>query len=104
MLAVAIALEGGDVGLVEGGEMTDAVAEPARDDERVIGEPAGAIAVLPAAAIFERLRQIPVIEADPRLDAGGEHAIDKTLVEFQPLGVHRAAAFRQDARPTRRQP
>ena len=56
------------VGLVEGGEVPYPVAVAARDQGGVVGEPTRDIAVLPSAEIVQRLRQIPMIEAQPRLD------------------------------------
>ena len=44
----------------------DAVAERAAHQRRVLAEPPGDVAAAPAAAILQRLRQIPVVERDER--------------------------------------
>src|SRR5271170_3628494 len=103
VLAVAIALDTGAVGLVERRPALDPIAQSPHRQMRVIGEPGCRVAVLPAAAIFKRLWQVPMVEADPWLDTGSEHAVDQPIVEFQPLGVYPAATLGQDARPRRRQ-
>ena len=80
-----------------------AISEPPNRQMRVIGEPGGNIPVLPAAAMFERLRQIPVIETDPRLDVGSHDRVDEAVVEFQPFFVWLAPSRGEDARPSRGQ-
>src|SRR5512143_3201031 len=55
--------------LIEGGETLDPVTVAIGDQRGVVGKPADAIPRRPAAEIVERLRQVPVIEAEPRLDA-----------------------------------
>src|SRR6516225_3748003 len=70
---------------------------------RVVGKPGSDIPVLPAAAVLERLRQIPVVETNPRLDIGSHDRIDEPIVEFQSLLVWATPSFRQDARPRGRQ-
>src|SRR5918993_1108053 len=58
----------------------------------------------PAALVFERLRQVPVIEGRDRADAPGDEPVDEALVEPQPRLVRRAAASRLDAGPGDREP
>ena len=99
VLALAIALDAGGVGLVERRPMLDPVAEPPHGQLGIFGEPRRGVAVLPAAAVFERLRQIPMVETDPGLDPGGENAVDQAIVEFETLLVGHAPALGQDARP-----
>ena len=84
--------------------MLDPVAEPPHRQMRVFGKPMRGVAVLPAAAIFERLRQIPMVEADPGLDPGFHDAVDEFVVKFEPLEIGRTAPLGQDARPGGRQP
>src|SRR5690606_40527932 len=45
---------------------------------RIVGEPAGDVAIGPAAEIVERRGQVPVIERAERLDAGFEQADRKS--------------------------
>ena len=67
--------------LVEGGETLDAVAIAPRHQVGVLGEPIGDVSHGPAAAVLERLRQIPVIKAKPGFDFGGEQGVDQPVVE-----------------------
>ena len=48
----------------------------AKSAKRSIGRP-----VQPAAVVLERLRQVPVVERDHRLDPGLEEAVDEPVVE-----------------------
>src|SRR5579871_971469 len=98
MFAVAIALDAGAIGLVERCPVLNAVAEPPRRQQRIFGKPMGGVAVLPAAAVFERLRQVPVIQANPWLDAGFEHGVDQAIVEFETAMVELDPSLRQQAR------
>src|SRR5690606_25009317 len=66
---------------------------------RIVGEPAGDVAIGPAAEIVERRGQVPVIERAERLDAGFEQAVDEALVMVEPGLVHPTLAFREDAAP-----
>src|SRR6516165_9251520 len=66
VIAFAVALDARSVRLIEGRPMFHAISEPPNHQMRVIGEPGGNIPVLPATAMLKRLRQIPVIETDPR--------------------------------------
>ena len=75
--------------LVEGRKALHPVAVAVRDHAGVVGEPLRAIAVSPAAVVLQRLRQVPVIEAKPRLDARGDDCIDQPVVERKPGFVDR---------------
>ncbi len=85
-------------------EMARAIAD-ALDHHvrRVVGRSARRCRGGPAAAILERLRQVPVVETRPRLDAGFEQRIDQPIVEVETAHVDRAAAFGHDARPRDRE-
>src|SRR5215831_10552470 len=67
---------------------------------RVIGEPRGNIPVLPAAAVFERLRQVPVIETNPGFDIGRHDPVDEAVIEFESLFVWATPSLGEDARPS----
>ena len=88
---------------VEGGKALDAVAVAPCRQCRVIGEPAGTVAARPAAQIVERLRQVPVIKAEPRLDPRGQERIDEPVVERQARFVRGPASERQNPRPGERE-
>ena len=85
--------------LVEGDPVADPVPESVRHDCRVLRHALDDHRVGPAAGILERLRQVPVVERGPGLDAAGEEAVDEPVVEVEPGLVHRAAARRLDPRP-----
>ena len=74
---------GDDAGLVQEDEMAGAIADALDHRRRVVGESPGGVASGPAAAILERLRQVPVVETRPRLDAGFEQRIDQPIVEVE---------------------
>ena len=99
MPAIGITEEREDREFVEGREVLHPVAQAARHDGGVIGEPAGAVAIDPAAAIVERQRQIPMIQAHPGLDARFEHGIGDAIVEIETRLIDRTRARRLDARP-----
>ena len=51
---------------------------------RVVREPAGGVAFGPAAGVLQRLRQVPVVEGQPGLDAPLEQPVHQPGVEVQP--------------------
>ena len=63
-----------------------------RDDLGVLREGVDGLAGRPAAAILERLRQVPVVQRDERLDAVREQLVDEAVVEVEAGLVHAAAA------------
>ena len=77
--------------LVEGGKTPDAVADAARDQACVVGEPAGRLTVEPPSPVLQGLRQVPVVEAEPGFDAGREQPVDQPVVEGKPGLVDLAA-------------
>ncbi len=85
--------------LVQGHEVLDAVGEMFGDVAGVVGEGFGGVAGLPAAFVFEGLGEVPVEERAVGLDVGGEELVDEAVVEVEALGVGRAGALREDARP-----
>src|SRR6516162_2860320 len=99
MIAVAISFDTCGVRLVEGRPMFYPVAELPNRQMRIVGEPRSNISVLPAAAILERLREVPVVETDPRFNVGSHDRIDQAIIEFQSLFVRPTPPLRQDAGP-----
>ena len=69
VLARSVAEPADDPGLALRDPVANAVAEAGRDDLDVLGEGLGRVAHGPAAAVLERLRQVPVVERRERLDA-----------------------------------
>ena len=86
-------------GLVVGGPVLDAVAQPRGDRLCVLREGGGGIAHGPSPPVLKRLREIPVIEGDEGSDAGFEQGIDKSVVEVEPRGVHHALTGGHDSGP-----
>ena len=54
---------------------------------------------MPAAFVFEGLREIPVEEGAVGLNAGGEEFVEHAVVEVEAFGIGCAGALREDARP-----
>src|SRR5262249_24988456 len=103
MYALAVTQHGRGVRFVERRPMPDPVAEAAHDHGGIIGEPSRDGPVLPPAALFQALRQVPSIETDPGFDAGFHYGVDQPVVEFNPLCADAASAFGEDTRPCGRQ-
>ena len=99
MMAPVMAEEGNAPGLVDRGDAGKPVAKMADYKVGIVGEPAGYIAVLPAAVIGVALRQVPVIERRKGLQTALEHRIQKPVIEGQPVGVHFFVRLRQKAWP-----
>ena len=85
--------------LVVGRPDPDPVAEPLVDDHRVVGEGLGGVAVEPAAAVLEGLRQVPVVERGGRRDAARQGRVDQPVVVVQAAGLDPAGARGHDPRP-----
>src|ERR1700756_4913295 len=81
LAAKAVAEQREHARLVEGCEAFHPVAIAARDHACIIRESLRAIAVGPTALVLQCLRQVPVIEAKPRLDATADKRIDQPIVE-----------------------
>src|SRR3954452_8067721 len=71
---------------------------------RVVPEPVRRVAHRPSARVLEFLRQVPVVQRHPRIDALGKQLVDQPVVEADPGRVHRALATRLDPRPRHREP
>ena len=85
------------------------VAAPGRRARRatsvgVVGEPGGGVPGRPAAGVLERLRQVPVVERQPRLDAVGQQLVDQPAVEVEPGRVGRPGAAGLHPGPGDREP
>ena len=73
-------------------------------DRRVLPEPVRRVAHRPAAGVLQRLRQVPVVERDRRVDPPRQQPVDQPPVEVDPGLVDVAGARRLDARPRHREP
>src|SRR6185369_12258297 len=65
----------------------------------VLREPVGDVAVQEAAALLQRLGEIPVKECAERLDARAEDRIGQPIVEVEPARVRRTSTVREHAWP-----
>ena len=99
MDAVGVAEEGKDGRLVERHPILDPVAQARCEQRGVVGEPAHDLRVGEAAAILQRLRQVPVEQVDQWLDTRAKQGIDEALVEVEAGLVDGAGPRGQDARP-----
>nr|BFF25946.1 hypothetical protein GCM10025732_39110 [Glycomyces mayteni] len=86
-------------GLVEGDPVAHAVAEAVGDGRGVGGEAVGGVAVEPAAAVFEGLREVPVEEGGHGGDAGVEEGVHEAVVEREAGFVDRSGPVGLDAGP-----
>ena len=94
-----VAQVGRTPGLVVGGPDAHPVAEPVVDDRGVVGERLGGVAVQPAVAVLERLRQVPVVERGGGRDAARQRRVDQPVVVVQSPGLDPADALGHDPRP-----
>nr|ACR50752.1 conserved hypothetical protein [Streptomyces longisporoflavus] len=89
--------------LVEGRPVLDPVAQTLGDDGGVGGEVLGRLAGRPAAAVLERLREVPVVERGEGGDARLQQAVHQPVVEGDPGLVHRPVPAGDDTRPGERE-
>jgi hypothetical protein len=75
------------------------VAEVMGDERGIVGEPAGDVAVHPAALVLQGAGQIPVVERRERLQPALEHAVDQAIVEIDTGLVDFAGPVRDQPRP-----
>ena len=85
--------------LVDRGPPAYPVAEGVGDDRGVVGEALRGGADLPAAAVLERLGEIPVVQRGDGLDAVGQQLVDERPVEVEPAAAGGARPDRLDAGP-----
>jgi hypothetical protein len=81
---VRVTEEGHDPRLVVGDPLRHAVAQMRRDEPGVLGEAVRGVALAPAAAVLQRLRQVPVVERRDGLDPALEQAFGQSPVEVEP--------------------
>ncbi len=98
VMTIAVAQIRGAPGFVERGPGIDLACEFAAHQVGVIGEAIRDVAIEPAAAIFQILRQIPVIERDKGLEPLLFQPPDDPLVKVDALLI-RAPCFVHHARP-----
>src|SRR5690606_27774333 len=95
--------DGVHVGFVEHERAPDAPREQLGHDLGVVGEVVGRVAPAPAAPLLQGLRQVPVVEARPRLQAAGEDLVEHPVVDGQGLAPRPALPFGHHARPAQRE-
>ena len=88
-----------DPRLVERHPVLHAIAKCVGHHGGIVAKNLGEVAIGPSAGIFERLRQIPMIERHPRLDFALEHLVHDALVEVEALLINPTLAVGHDARP-----
>ena len=94
--------------LVEGDPQRDPVAEAGGGEVGVVGEAGGGVPGEPAAAVLQRLRQVPVEERDHRVDAAVQQHVHQPVVEGEaggltgpgPVGLHPRPGDREAVAPT----
>ena len=96
---LGVAEEGHHPRLVVRDPLRHDVAELVRHRPRVLREALGRVARRPAAAVLQRLREVPVIQRGHGLDAALEQPLDEPAVEAHALAVERPAAVGLHARP-----
>ena len=86
-------------GLVVRHPVLDPVAQPPGDHLRVPHEGVHRGPARPAAAVLERLRQVPVVQRGKRPDAPLQHGVHQALVEIESLRFTAPGAAGDHARP-----
>jgi hypothetical protein len=76
-----------------------AVAEVLRHQFGVVAEPAGDVAVHPAALVLQGAGQIPVIQRGERLQATLQHTVQQAVVKIDAGLVDRAGTLGNQPRP-----
>src|SRR5215217_4049782 len=97
--AEAVTHPGRDPGLVQGDPEPHALREGLVDDAGVLCEALARVPVGPATCILQRLRQVPVIQRQHRLDGAPSQAVDEPAVEVEAVLVGWTAPFGLDAGP-----
>src|ERR1700690_3799252 len=90
-------------GLVQGDPTFDRIAQGACDDVDVLAEPFGGVTSAPAALVFERLWEVPVIQGQRGLDASRHEPVDESAVEVQAGLIGRSLAVRLHSGPRDRE-
>jgi len=93
-------------GLVQRDPTFDRVAEGSRHEVHVLTESLGGVAYAPATFIFDRLRKVPVIERQRRLNVARQQSVDESTVEVQSgliggtlaVGLHPGPSDREPVR------
>ena len=99
MHAAGMSGERHDLGLVQRHPVLDPIAEPRRDDARILAKPLWGVGIGPAVAALQGLGQIPVVERDERANTSLQQRIHESLVEVQATLVDRARPIGDHPRP-----
>ncbi len=103
VMAVAVAEIRRAPRLVERRPCVDRAGQFAAHQVGVVGETVSGVAIEPAAAIFQMLRQVPVIERHEGRDALLFQTVQEALVEVEPFAIGRACRVHH-AWPRNREP
>src|SRR5918994_2703001 len=99
MFTQPVSEERGDPGLVDGEPVLHSGAERGRDRLGVVAEPTRGVAIGPAAAILERLRQVPVVKSGVGRYPGRMQLVDEAAVVVETLRVGTTAPGGINSRP-----
>src|SRR5215211_2253882 len=91
--AEAVTHPGRYPGLVQGDPEPHALREGLVDDAGVLCEALARVPVGPATCILQRLRQVPVVQRQHRLDGASSQAVDEPAVEVEAVLVGWTAPF-----------
>src|SRR3954447_15886207 len=90
--------------LIQRGPDFDPIIELAIHKRGVFGEPTWRIRVRPAAAVLDRLRQVPVVQRCRWLNAMLQQRVDKPVVKIDAGAINLASSTGQHARPANAKP
>src|SRR5688500_9701021 len=99
MVTHPVSEECSDPGLVDREPVLNSGAERGRDRLRVVTEPARSVTIGPAAAVLQRLRQVPVVEGGVGRDPGRMQLVDEATIVVESVRVGTAAPGGEDAWP-----
>src|ERR1700722_17531684 len=81
-------------------ERTHAIAEPLRDEGRVLRETIGRVSVGPPVVVtLQRCRQVPMVESREGFNAALEEPVNQSIVEIDARSEDRAGSRRLNSRP-----
>src|SRR3954468_20887589 len=99
MFAHPVSEERGHPRLVDREPVLHSGAERGRYRLRVVSESASSVAIGPATAVLQSLRQIPVIEGGVGRDPGCVQLVDKAAVKVETVRIRTTAPRGKDAGP-----
>src|SRR5579872_4083846 len=79
------------------------LADRGGDDLGILGKAYGSVADRPTAVVFERLREVPMVQGHHGRDLAGTKPVDERAVEVEPAPVDGTFPGRLDAWPSNRE-